>query len=48
MKTNKTIENRNHRAAWEYFENHGYAEHRGMVLHHKDLNMKTKDPECYA
>ena len=44
----KTIERKNHKKAWAYFEAHGYANHYKMVLHHVDPNMKTRDPERYA
>lgn len=43
MKTN--TKNRNN--AWKYFEQHGYADHKGMVLHHTDVNMKTENPIRY-
>ena len=36
------------RSAWKYFEEHGYANHDGMVLHHKDVNMKSENPERYV
>lgn len=38
----------NNNAAWKYYEQHGYKEHKGMVLHHIDINMKETDPERYA
>lgn len=38
----------NNRKTWQYFEKHGYAEHRGLCLHHKDITMKDRDPERYA
>ena len=36
------------RLAWKYFEAHGYENHDGMVLHHKDVNMKFENPERYV
>lgn len=39
---------RNNRRAWRWFELHGYPLHKGMVLHHKDMTMKARDPWRYA
>lgn len=36
------------RSAWKHFEEHGYVNHDGMVLHHKDVNMKSENPERYV
>lgn len=30
-----------------YFERNGYGDHVGMVLHHKDPELKYDDPERY-
>lgn len=38
---------RNKRAAWRYFEKHGFADHGRMVLHHNDTELKNTDPERY-
>ena len=43
MKTNTKNKNK----AWKYFEQHGYADHNGMILHHTDINMKTENPTRY-
>lgn len=29
-------ENSARRAAWKWFEKHGFEDHAGLVLHHKD------------
>lgn len=38
---------RNNHKAWKWFEKHGYPQHKGLVLHHKDQEMKHSDPERY-
>ena len=37
----------NHLRAWKWFEEHGYKQHKGLVLHHVDTTMKSRDPERY-
>ena len=37
----------NKRNTWKYFESHGYKEHKKMVLHHIDTNLKYTNPERY-
>lgn len=36
-----------HLKAWKWFEEHGYKQHKGLVLHHIDTTMKSRDPERY-
>ena len=48
MKSEKKNNNSARRAAWTWFETHGFKKHTGMVLHHRDTRMKFEDPERYA
>lgn len=49
MKKHSSLKNEPaRRAAWKWFETHGFEDHRGMVLHHRDSSMKTRDPGRYA
>lgn len=38
----------NNRRAWSWFEKHGFKDHRGLVLHHIDTTMKSRDPKRYS
>ena len=42
-----SISCRNNERAWRWFEKHGFPEHKGLVLHHIDMDLKEKDPERY-
>lgn len=41
-------ENSARRAAWKWFEKHGFEDHAGLVLHHKDTSMKSRNYKRYA
>lgn len=46
--TTKTISpSKAKKLAWNFFEQNGFKNHVGMVLHHKDITLKSKDPARY-